>query len=505
MIAFPENSKTFLRTSGLLLAIMLCGHFLAYKIVHIPLQLELVLIFSILLFYPILRKPSIGIYLLFAVLPIIPFIRRLYYLLHQRPIIDPLIAVGDILIAMVIIAFYFVFREQHEPYNEVKSVNRVILFYFTYLIFRTFVFNTLPLKDALMRFHFYGPAVLLFFVGSLCATSTLFLKRLWLITILMGCMSALYGFKQLILGYSEAEKIWFSSVSFTTLFIKGFARPFSFFQSPASFADYMQLSIIAVLVITSWEKGFKKTFLFFLIPFFFYAALITSVRSNWVGILLSILLWILILQIKGVRMRIVVLLSIGLLFIISQMFGISEQYSAGINSVFSTFGSGFDQQHLNLLVTERTSAISNPFEEYSFLSRLSMWKYILTLSTKPINALLGRGVGALGADSLYFTYLSEFGYPGIIFIIWFIFYTIKTGFSLLDQAQSTWVLALAKGITLMNLVFAVVNITGTHIHSFPGDVFFWFWNGVLFKLDALSRHDLLTSEYETSDHARFSA
>jgi hypothetical protein len=500
MFALPTNSKSFLRTGGLLLLVVLCGHFLAYKIVNIPLQFEMVLIFSLVLFYPILRKPSIGIYLLFLILPIIPFVRRLYYLLHQRPAIDPLIAVSDILITIIIIALYFVFREQNEQQKNVRITSRIVLIYFLYLVFRTFVFNILPMKEALMRFHFYGPAVLLFFIGSLLATNPVFLKRLWIITLGIGCLSALYGFKQLLFGYSEAEELWFSSISFTTLFIKGFARPFSIFQSPASFADYMQLSIIAVLILSSWKMKFKTNILFLLVPVFFFAALITSVRSNWIGILLSILLWLLILQIKGTRQRVIILIFIGVLFIFSQIFDVSNQYSAGINTVFSTIGGGFDQQHLNMLVTERTSALSNPFGEHSFLSRLSMWRLILTTSTQPINAFLGRGVGALGADSLYFTYLSEFGYPGIIFIIWFAFYTINTGFTLIDRTTSSWIIALAKGITLMNLVFAVINITGTHIHSFPGDVYYWFWNGVLIKLEAVSHHEALTQEYETAHY-----
>jgi len=40
-------------------------------------------------------------------------------------------------------------------------------------------------------------------------------------------------------------------------------------------------------------------------------------------------------------------------------------------------------------------------------------------------------------------------------------------------------IALVKAILVFDAVFALMNITGSHIHSFPGDTYFWFFNGVL--------------------------
>lgn len=484
MINSLRSEHNILNTLLLIGAVSVIGNFLAYKIVHIPVQLEAVLYFTLFAFYPLIRKPTIGIYLIFTVIPFIPFIRRLYYLRYLRPDIDPLIAVSDIIIMITMIGLFFIFRENREQHRSVRIINRIVLCYFGYMILRTFVVNILPLQEALMRMRFYAPTVLLFLIGSLFAMHTGLLKRIWVITITTGCLAALYGFKQLFIGYSEAEHLWFSSISFTTLFIKGLARPFSIFQSPASFADYMQFAIIGVLILSDKDKKIFRKGLLFLLPFYFYAALITSVRSNWVGILLSLILWLLILQIKSNTKRIALIITLGLLFITSQLLDFSIKYDVAINSLTSSITGTFNQQQLNLLVTERTSAISNPFEEYSLLSRISLWKYLITLSRYPPHALLGRGVGTLNADSLYFTYLAEFGYPGLIFILWFIIYSIQKGFKLIDSTAPREIVSIAKGITLMNLVLAVVNITGTHIHSFPGDVYFWFWNGVLFKLCA---------------------
>ena len=482
MTSLSAGQKRLLRNGVFLIIVAAIGNFIAYNIVHIPPQLQMVLLLAAAIIYPIIRKPVVGVYLIFTLMPFISHIRRLYYLVDQRPTIDPLIATGDLIITLTFIGLFFVFREQQDEENRARGVSNFFLGYFIYLVFRTFFLNNLPTQQAIMRFHFYGPSVLFFFFGSLYARHTVLLKRIWYLTLVIGIISALYGLKQLVMGYSEAEQIWFSSISFTTLFIKGFARPFSFFQSPAAFADYMLLSIIGVLTVFSWLSNKGRWVILVLIPVFFYGALITSVRSNWIGIILSLLLWVVILQFKSKRNRILMIAGLFILFIGTQLFDVSSQYGVGMNTVFSTLGGGFNQQQMQLLVTERTGAIANPFEEYSFLSRVNLWKYILAQSGSPVRALLGSGVGSFNADSLYFTYLAELGYPGAIFIIGVTVFVILKGFNLMDRAVSVETRSLAKGITLMNIVYAVVNITGTHIHSFPADIYFWFWNGVLIKL-----------------------
>ena len=112
------------------------------------------------------------------------------------------------------------------------------------------------------------------------------------------------------------------------------------------------------------------------------------------------------------------------------------------------------------------------------LSRIELWKFIFQTSVEPQLAIFGRGVGVLNADSLYITYLSEFGYPGMLLIIGIFLYFIKNGFTLLDTARSTPVIVIARAVVIMDIVFGIISITGSHINSFPGDTYFWFWNGV---------------------------
>lgn len=484
MVALSVDLKSTVRNGALLVALAAAGHFVAYKIVNIPSQLELLVLVAALLLYPVIRRPVLGIYLVFITLPFVPHVRRLFYLQYARPTVDPLIALSDIMILFVVGGLFFVFREHHIERRRINFMGHLIAAYFCYCVIRTFFVNALPLPQAIMQFHFYGPAVLFYFIGSLFAHRDDIHGTIWTITIITGFAAALYGMKQLLAGYSEAEKIWFSSISFTTLFIKGLARPFSFFQSPASFADYMLLSIIGLFFLASRSNARQKWPFFLLFVPYCYAALITSVRSNWIGVILAFVLWFLVLRIRGIKNRLIMFFVVVAAFLLSQTIDFAMQFHSGFSSIISTLGEGADREYLDLLVTQRTGALANPFQEYSLLSRIALWKHLVALSADPLNAILGRGIGAINADSLYINYLAQLGYPGIIFIVMFVVVTIRRGFNLIDRSSSPEVVLLARTVTLMNIVFAVINLTGTHIHAFPGDVYFWFWNGVLMKLAA---------------------
>jgi hypothetical protein len=460
--------------------IVFIGTFIAYKIVHIPKQAEFVLIIAFLLFYPILRYPTVGLYIVFTISPLIPFFRRLYYLVYGRPGIDPLIMMPDLFIILIFIGIFFEFRERIRMDSN-KDILLLITLYLAYLIIRTFVFNSLPLQEAIAKLKFYAPSVIMFYIGWLFANNHRLLKRILFLSIILGIISCLYGFNQLFLGYSTAEKLWFSSISFTTLFIKGIARPFSFFQSPAAFADYLIICIICLLIFTDIIKSPYKIVAFIIIPILFYGVLITSVRSSWVGAMFVFFVWFVFLRIKNVGGRIIMILFLICFFIVYQYFDDVITSGIGFKGVNSIIFSPSTQNtsYVDLLVTKRASALVNPFEEHSFVSRIALWKFIITSSVNIERALLGRGLGVLNADSLYFTYLAEFGYPGFLFIVFLTLMFILRGLKIINYSQNKFVVALVKGIITLNFSFAIMNITGSHLLSFPGDFYFWFLNGAL--------------------------
>jgi hypothetical protein len=387
------------------------------------------------------------------------------------------------LLIFILIGLFFTFRETKEQRRGIRLYVITIAIYFLYLLLRAFVLNKLPVSAGIANFKFYGPPVLFFFVGTMYAFQFEHLKRIWGITFVIGIIVCLYGFKQLYFGYATAEQLWYSSVSFSTLFIAGIARPFSFLKSPAAFADYSQIAIIAGLILWAIHADKRRIFILIAFPFFFYAALITSVRSSWIGILATFFVWIIFIRVKGGIRRGVVLAATIVAYMVYEMISDIVGGVMGIDDLI-TFMTGTlpNKEYVELFITERTGAVTNPFQEHSFVSRLRVWKWLWVLALDPLTGFVGRGIGALKADSIYFTYLAELGFPGFFFIIWIQIVFIVKGFRIIDNSRNEQIVAMAKGVTVMNIVFALINITGTHIHSFPGDIYFWFWNGVIIML-----------------------
>jgi hypothetical protein len=484
--------KNNLLSALLYLGIAMAGGFLAYKMIHVPKQAELVVLVSLLLLYPIFRFPMVGLYAAFLIGPFIPFVRRLYYLIHGRPGIDPLIMVTDILVAVVFISLLFELRERMRDKSDKNGMFlAAVAAYFVYMIVRSFAFNILPISESIAKLKYYAPNVLLFFIGYVLAKRLFHMRILWGATLAIAFAASLYGIKQLYVGYSTAEKVWFSTISFTTMFINGVARPFSFFQAPAVFADYLILGIIAALMVASWGRARSKILAIAAIPLLFYGVLITSVRSSWIGALAIFLFWFVFVRIEKIGSRILLIgLAAGCFFafqltddLISTGIGIK-----GLSGLLS--GNSRNQGYIELLVTTRASALTNPLEEHSLLSRVALWTYLFDSSLDPERALLGRGLGTLDADSLYVTYLAEFGYPGLLLILFLILGFIVRGLKTLEKLSDPRSITLVKGIVVMDVVFALMNITGTHMHSFPGDMYFWFFNGVLMNIHVIDAHSV---------------
>jgi hypothetical protein len=471
----------------LFIGILVLGGFFAYKMIYLPKQSEMVFLVSALLLYPIFKFPIVGLYAAFLVGPFIPFIRRLYSIVHGRPGVDPLIMVTDILVACVFIGIIFEFRERFRDRDSVSGPYLImVMIYLAYMVFRAFCFNILPLDDSVAKLKNYAPNVLLFFIGFVIAQRFFHLKFLWGATVGIAIMASLYGMKQLYIGYSSAEKIWFSTVSFTTLFIQGIARPFSFFQAPAAFADYLIFAIIGALMIASWG-GFKsKVFAVISIPLLFYGVLITSVRSSWIGALGVFFFWFVFVRIRKMSSRILAIAAVAGIFFSYQLLDDVVSTGIGVKGMTSIItAKPTSQNYVDLLVTARAGAITNPFEEHSLLSRMTFWSYLFESSIDFERVVLGRGLGSMNADSLYVTYMAEFGYPGMLFIIFLVLGFIMVGLKALDSLRDPRAIVLVKGIIVMDMVLALMNITGSHIHSFPGDMYFWFFNGVLMNIHAI--------------------
>lgn len=483
------NQSKFKNALQVLALIGICV-FIGYKIVFVPKRVEMVAYVLLISLVPVLKYYNIGIYMIFILTPFIPLFRRLYYLIYARPETDVFILVPDVILMYTLIGFLFAEREDREANPTVRKMKILCILYFLFMLLHVFLFNQLPVHKAFLEFKYYGPFVLSFLLGAFAARNTKMIKRLGIITLVIGVFTGLYGIKQLHVGFNEAENLWLNSISFQSLYIGNLARPFSTFSAPADYADYQTiLMIVAVAVIMLSKKKWVRVLMVVFIVIGIYSQLVTSVRSSWVGTIAGVLVWFLVLRKQGQKNRwigMVMILSGFVAFIVISGMNQSAERNRISTRALSSQNLKSEQDVIDLLVKQRMTAVTNPLSEHSMHSRIMQWGIAWRKATRSlIGAFFGTGLGSFPVDSLYFTYLAEFGFPGLIMILYINVFFILKGMQNYDRLRDPFLLGICRGVLTLNFIFLTINTTGSHIHSFPGDLYYWFSNGVMLKLPDL--------------------
>jgi O-antigen ligase len=200
--------------------------------------------------------------------------------------------------------------------------------------------------------------------------------------------------------------------------------------------------------------------------------LIATVRTSWIGALGAIFMYFYFLRIQKQWIR--YLTIVLMVFVV-----------IGITFKGETESSGKDDISQNATLTEkmiknRTAALANPLQEYSIKKRMEIWSEIWYFA---IRNPLGRGQGTHGyAHSYYFQILGEIGFLGVFSFLGILFFGFKYGFAILKMRTNRTQRELTMLMVSMVFMFSLLNLTGTHLHTNPGDIYFWFALGVLARI-----------------------
>src|SRR5690606_36909637 len=131
----------------------------------------------------------------------------------------------------------------------------------------------------------------------------------------------------------------------------------------------------------------------------------------------------------------------------------------------------------DVMIKNRTSALVNPLKEYSVQKRIDTWKGILITSWY---FPLGKGQNTTGyAHSYYLQVLGEIGYPGLILFLSILAMGLYRGMKVIRHSRDKDLAEFARLLVTIIFVISILNLTGTHLHTPPGDVFFWFSLGCI--------------------------
>jgi O-antigen ligase len=461
---------TFSPKKLLWLAVPLVGCFFAWRLQKIPSRLEVSAFFTFFFIIPALKWPKFAVYYLFTIPLFIPMGRRMYYLINGRPTVDYLMLIGDGVMIGFIASLILLWTNHKERVHDKLTV--LILLYSFLLLIKVFFLNEGTIETGLYGFKFNGLYVLFYFAGSyVLFQSQQIIKAIHIGSIALF-LSALWSLKQITLGFSDFEQRWLDSITFTTLRINGVVRPFGTYVSPAALADGMCILVLLGVFYIFYKKNLSPIWGLGLVSVAVIPLLIATVRTSWIGVLAGLFLYAFFLRIEKKWIRNLVILF----FIIA----VSSMMLKGNGKNEDKSKLSGKANLADIMIRNRTSALANPLQEYSIQKRMQIWGEIWYFAVrKP----LGRGQGTHGyAHSYYFQILGEIGFPGILAFLGILFFGFRYGFAILRMNPNKTQAELARLMLSMLFMFSILNLTGTHLHTNPGDIYFWFSLGTLAQL-----------------------
>ncbi len=449
------------------------GILFAYKMVNIPSRTEIA-IFAIGIFLiPALKYPKFSTYYLLTFPLFVPFFRRLYYLVGERVQTDPIMLISDGVMIAFLASLILLWIYNKERCRDILSA--LIVAFTLWLFAKVFLQNLIPIVQALYGFKFNGLYVPFFFAGSYFLYSLAGLQRIITVVTITFMATACYTIWQIVIGFPAFDQAWMDSVTFTTLYIEGIPRPFGTYVSPAALSDAMCILLILGAYWLARGGMVQKSFGLIVMAAGTYPLLIATVRTNWIAAVMGLYFFFIFLRImgpwkKGIHLVLLVLVAVALS-------AGSKTEDETQNRQLSSHMQNDERGIHDIMVKERVQAVSNPMQEYSLLKRMDTWKGIWNYSfTYP----LGRGQNTTGyAHSYYFQILGETGYPGLLFFLAILCLFFHRGFYVVRMATDPAAILLARLFLTMVFMFSILNLTGTHLHSNPGDIYFWFSGGAL--------------------------
>jgi hypothetical protein len=467
--------------------IALLGFGFVYRLMHIPSRAETAVFCIAFFLIPTLKYPKIGVYYLFCLPLFVPLFRRMYYLVSERPALDYLMLISDGVMGGLIMALLLLWILNKERSTDLFSILIVL---YTFLLFiKVFVGTQSGIQESLYGFKFNGLYVFFFFAGSYVLrnyreTRALFGFASWLLFI-----TALYGVNQILFGFTAFEQKWLDSITFTTLRIEGVVRPFSTYVSPAAMSDGMTILFVLGIYWMLAKGRHLKPFGLMLTLSSIAPLMIATVRTNWLACVAGIFFYTVHLRLKRawVQWTVIGLMAAGIVGLTAKGNG-GTSGSMAQNAAISARLNKPSSNLTETMITNRTAALANPLQEYSVQKRMETWVGIIyTSRIFP----LGKGQGTTGyAHSYYFLVLGEIGYPGLICFLAIVIVGFYRGMKVIANSKDKDTVELMRVMMTIVFMISVLNLTGTHLHTPPGDIFFWFTMGCISRFYRVWRDEL---------------
>jgi hypothetical protein len=341
-------------------------------------------------------------------------------------------------------------------------------------IFNPFMGSVAAGINGFRQFTLY---TLLYFLTQAVVRRREQVNRWFVLTMLIGVITGLYGSYQYIYGFPVWDTIWAAIYHADSQIIGESMRAFSTFSFTSTFSHYMVVAgcIAFTAVRMRAIGGLHRT----LSPFYLVCILmglaLTFVRSSYMGLIIAFAMGIILAGAPEGRWKRMVLLVIaaGVLVVASPKGGHEAQMMA------ESDGTGE-------LVANRMITLADPAKAGSMGARFNAWNNVLMNSMKyPVGVGLGAGASyritgnyAVSAfaytESQHFSMLAELGWPGGILFLWINLGGLLMGLRIHDSLRNPDLKRIANAAMMIQVGLMVTGFTGgTVLFTLPGSAYYW--------------------------------
>lgn len=245
-----------------------------------------------LLALPAIRRPQAALLGLFAWLPFLGMVRRIFISNSGVAPLDPLLLIST---AVTILLFIMLMISRRADMSGTPLMKLVFFF----LVVATIELLN-PLQGnylvALTGVMFVITPMMMFIIARTIADEQ-YMRKVQTIVMVTGVFCALWGLKQVYFGFTGFEQTWLQCCGYGALRIDQTTRPFSTFSNAVEFSTYMGFAIVTCYSRLLYAKGNARIVFLGAAGVMAYAGFLVGSRGFVIGTLLAIVI------LTGLRVR----------------------------------------------------------------------------------------------------------------------------------------------------------------------------------------------------------
>lgn len=330
-------------------------------------------------------SPKRGVYIVLLFLPFMYFLRRQVLYFNEFSRTDPILLFPPLVTIAMFLGFIIFYAERFYRHLHDSLLMKLLLA--LQLIFFLQMFN--PLQGNVLvgiagALYFIIP-ILWVFMGLLVEERDI--RRLFIIMIAIGTLTAAYGIYQHYFGLSDVEKYELEAKHFFNAF-GAKARVMSTFAGIGDFSLY--ISTAGFLAFAHYWRTKTNPLYLVAIGTMVFALFWVAVRTSLFTLAFSIIMFLIV---YARDRRVIVIRAVIAFVVIGSIY--SYLYTYTPEDIWQSSGRSKDP-----FVVHTLSGIAHPTKETSFQVRLNNWGYIFksAFTQYPV----GRGLGSTTAAALKF-------------------------------------------------------------------------------------------------------